>query len=115
MQDIAVIVGQIDHYRGGIEGGVCVRKWEDLVPHSERRYFVLNGKPFGDDGKAVPDVVSLAAQRVASPFFSVDVAERCDGIVRIIEIGDGQVSDRKHWSVELFVDMLAGAWSGSAG
>jgi hypothetical protein len=35
------------------------------------------------------------------------VAERRDGILRIIEIGDGQVSDRKHWSVERFIQMLA--------
>jgi len=50
---------------------------------------------------------AVAAQRVASPFFSVDVAERRDGILRVIEIGDGQVSDRKHWPAERFMRMLA--------
>jgi hypothetical protein len=57
--------------------------------------------------KAIPAAVSVAAQRVASPFFSVDVAERSDGTLRIIELGDGQVSDRKHWPTARFVQMLA--------
>jgi hypothetical protein len=35
------------------------------------------------------------------------VAERRDGAVRIIEIGDGQVSDRKHWAIKRFVDLFA--------
>ena len=106
-EEIGAIVSQIDHYRGGIEGGICVRRWEDLVPGTEQRFFVLNGKPLGADGKTLPDPVAVAAQRVASPFFSVDVAERHDGVVRIVEIGDGQVSDRKHWPVARFVEMLA--------
>jgi hypothetical protein len=38
----------------------------------------------------------------------VDVAERSDGTLRIIELGDGQVSDRKHWPTARFVQMLAG-------
>jgi hypothetical protein len=37
----------------------------------------------------------------------VDVAARVDGEVRIIEIGDGQVCDRKHWPAQHFVDMFA--------
>jgi hypothetical protein len=58
------------------------------------------------DHSSIPAAVSVAAQRVASPFFSVDVAERIDGTLRIIEIGDGQVSDRKHWPAARFVQML---------
>jgi hypothetical protein len=54
--------------------------------------------------------VAVAAQRIASPFFSVDIAERRDGVLRIIELGDGQASDRKHWPVTRFVQMLASAW-----
>jgi hypothetical protein len=106
-EEIGAIVSQIERYRGGIEGGICVRRREDFVAGTERRFFVLNGKPFSADDDAIPTVVSVAAQRVASPFFSVDVAERRDGILRIIEIGDGQVSDRKHWPAARFVQMLA--------
>jgi hypothetical protein len=107
VDEIGAIVAQIDHYRGGIEGGICVRRWEDLVPGTEQRFFVLNGKPFGADTRNLPSPVSVATQRIASPFFSVDVAERCDGVLRIIEIGDGQVSDRKRWPVTPFMEMLA--------
>jgi len=105
-EEIAEVVALIERYRGGIEGGVCVRHREDFVPGSERRFFVLNGKPFGADDD-IPAVVTVAAQRVASPFFSVDVAARSDGTLRIVELGDGQVSDRKHWPVDRFVRMLA--------
>lgn len=107
-EEIGDIVAQIERFRGGIEGGVCVRRREDFVLGTEQRFFVLNGKPFGGDDKAIPAAVSVAAQRVASPFFSVDVAERSDGTLRIIELGDGQVSDRKHWPTARFVQMLAG-------
>lgn len=41
----------------------------------------------------------------ASPFFSVDVALREDGAERIVEIGDGQVSDLVGWSPERFAEM----------
>ncbi len=108
-EEIAAIVSQIERYRGGIEGGVCVRRREDFVEGTEQRFFVLNRKPFGNGDDAIPAAVSVAAQRVGSPFFSVDVAERRDGIQRIIEIGDGQVSDRKHWPAARFVRMLASA------
>ena len=105
--DIGPILAQIEHYRGAIEGNVCVRRWEDFVPGTERRLFVIRGKPFGADAEPIPSAVSIAAERIASRFFSVDVAVRRDGIERIVEIGDGQVSDRKHWTVQRFVDMLA--------
>lgn len=36
-------------------------------------------------------------------FFSVDIIERQDGIERIIEIKDGQVSDLVGWSIAAFV------------
>jgi hypothetical protein len=40
------------------------------------------------------------------PFISIDVAEREDGGMRLIEIGDGQVSDRKKWDLQRFADMV---------
>jgi hypothetical protein len=50
-------------------------------------------------------LLDYCAEAIASPFFSVDVARRSDGVERIIEIGDGQVSDLVGWSVERFVDI----------
>jgi len=102
---IASVVAQLKKYRGEIEGGVCVRHQEDYKPGSERRYFVAAGEAFSADGE-VPTVVALCAARISSPFFSIDVAERSDGVLRIIELGDGQVSDLKEWSPEQLVDVL---------
>jgi hypothetical protein len=39
----------------------------------------------------------------------VDAALRSDGVLRIVEIGDGQMSDRKHWPLERFVRLLVSA------
>jgi len=104
-EDIARVVAGIKKYRGEVEGGVCVRRKEEYVAGSERRYFVAAGGAFSsaDD---VPAVVAACALRVASPFFSIDTALRKDGVTRVIEIGDGQVSDRKEWPAEKLVDVL---------
>jgi len=37
--------------------------------------------------------------------FAVDVARRADGVERIVEVGDGQVSDLVGWSVGRFVEI----------
>lgn len=104
-QEINAVVAQLKRYRGEIEGGVCVRRKEDYVPASERRYFVASGRAYSVDA-AVPEVVSSCVSLIPSPFFSVDTAMRSDGVLRIIEIGDGQVSDRKEWSAEKLVEVL---------
>lgn len=103
--DISRIVATMKQYRGEIEGGLCIRKREEYEPDSEQRYFVLKGRPFSAD-EVVPSIVSTCAERIASPFFSVDIARRTDGTLRIIELGDGQVSDRKEWTAEQVVRML---------
>ena len=99
------LVAEMKEYRGEIEGGVCVRRVEDFVPDSEKRYFVLRGAGFAPDGEPVPDVVRLCAERIASDFFSVDVVKRTDGAVRVVEVGDGQVSDLVGWSAAEFAAM----------
>ena len=91
----------IKKYRGHLDGGLCIRQFEDYKPNTERRYFVFQGKAHSDDG-AIPEIVQLCAERIKSPFFSVDVAERADGVLRVVEIGDGQVSDLKTWDPEHF-------------
>jgi hypothetical protein len=104
-KEIAGVIAQIKKYRGEIEGGVCLRHPEEYLPGSERRYFVARGQAFSADGN-VPDLVASCAQRISSPFFSVDVARRSDGVSRIVEIGDGQVSDRKGWSAQQLVEVF---------
>lgn len=104
-EDIGRIVSLMKKYRGLIEGGICVRKYEDYLPDTERRFFVFRGKTFSVEGD-VPELVYECASRINSPFFSIDVAQRSDGKLRVIELGDGQVSDRKEWAPEKFISIL---------
>jgi hypothetical protein len=104
--DAPSVVAEMREYRGRIEGGICVRRLEEFEPESERRYFVLRGVGYAStDSEPIPQVVRQCAERVPSPFFSVDVARRRDGELRVVELGDGQVSDLVGWSPESFAAM----------
>ncbi|KNC90444.1 ATP-grasp domain-containing protein [Trabulsiella odontotermitis] len=103
--EIREVLKLIAHYRGTIEGGVSVRRFESFVLDTERRYFVLNGKVFSADD-VVPEQVEAIARCVNTPFYSIDVVKNTDGELRLIEIGDGQVSDVKEWDIEKFVAMF---------
>ena len=88
------------------DSGLSIRRVEDFIAGSERRYFVLNQAPYAaEPAAAIPKPVIFCAGAIPSPFFSVDVARRADGVERIVEIGDGQVSDLVGWSVERFIDI----------
>lgn len=102
-EQIRTLLAEMAHFRGQIEGGLCVRRFEVFMPSTERRYFVVGGQPASADGSSVPEIVWTCAGRLALPFFSVDVAMRKDGALRIVEVGDGQVSDLVGWNVEQFV------------
>lgn len=99
------IIKLIELYRGGIEGGVAVRRVESYLPDSEQRHFVFKGKVYCQDPEAV-ETVRIIAELVDAPFYSVDTIKRSDGVTRVVEIGDGQVSDRKKWSSDEFVKIL---------
>ena len=102
------VIADMRKYRGKIEGGLCIRRYEGFKPGTEVRYFVIDRKTFGlDAADNIPEVAMIASECIESPFFSIDIAERLDGVLRIVEIGDGQVSDLTGWSVERFV----GVWS----
>ncbi len=104
--ELPALLDAMEQFRGEIEGGVCFRRVEDFVPGSEQRYFVLRGMVYGADENAIlPDVVSECARRIDSPFFSVDVAKRADGVLRVVEIGDGQVSDWVGWTPGRFAEI----------
>jgi len=105
-EQIEVVVSEMAKYRGFIEGGLCVRRVEEFVAGTEHRYFVMNRIPYAaKSDEVIPDIVRYCASRVASPFFSVDIARRTDGVDRVVEMGDGQVSDLVGWCVERFVDI----------
>ena len=92
-------------YRGEIEGGLCLRRVEDFEEQSETRYFVLRGRAHHPTNGEILKIVQSSVRCISSPFFSVDVARRRDGDLRIIEIGDGQVSDLVGWSPEAFAEL----------
>ncbi len=110
-EDIAIVLSEMEKFRGQIEGGVCVRRVESFVEGTERRYFVIGGRPFSPlpDGE-IPEIVHTCAARIASPFFSVYAVRRKDGADRIVEIGDGQVSDLVGWEPARFVAAVSSAF-----
>lgn len=108
-EDIGTVVAEMRRYRGTIEGGLCVRRFEPFAPDTERRFFVLDGVVHGaDPDLPVPEIARECAGRLGSPFFSVDVAQTAGGTDRIVEVGDGQVSDLVGWSPERFVAIWPG-------
>ncbi len=105
IEEIAEIVSLIEQFRGQLEGGVCVRQFEELNADSEERYFVFKQKCFARNG-IVPVIVNQIAEKIDSPFFSVDIVLNKDGVPRLIELGDGQVSDRKKWTADEFTQIF---------
>lgn len=103
--EVAKIVEQIATYRGEIEGGVAVRRVEDYRPGTERRYFVVRGIPYAAEGEPL-ELVRIIAGAIAAPFYSIDVIENSAGELRLVELGDGQVSDRKAWPIPKFVKVI---------
>lgn len=100
------VIADMKEYRGEIEGGICVRRVEQFLPNSEKRYFVLRGTAYAaTEDDQIPGVVHQCAERIKSDFVSVDVVQRTDGVTRVVEVGDGQVTDLVGWSPDAFVAM----------
>ncbi len=104
--EVVEVVNLIKEHRGEIEGGISLRRVEEYLDKTEERYFVLNGKAYSPDGK-VPPLVSEISKIHPAPFYSVDVIQRSDGVLRLVELGDGQVSDKKEWDPEVFCQIIA--------
>jgi ATP-grasp domain, R2K clade family 3 len=102
---IPTVIAKMKKYRGQIEGGLCARRLEAFDPATEQRYFVYQDEAFSVDG-IIPEVVQEVVRRVSSPFFSVDIIQRSDGVWRVVELGDGQVSDLKRWTAEQFLKIF---------
>lgn len=104
---LPVVLSEMEKYRGKIEGGICIREFEDYLPDTETRYFIVNDIPFGPrDGEVIPDIVYECIKRIKLPFFSIDVIQTINGIYRVVEIGDGQVSDFVGWDLERFISVI---------
>jgi len=115
-QDVLTLLDAMTKFRGKLEGGICVRRVEKLT--DERRFFVIQGRTIGVSGEwakvdtnGIYDLLETVRTRVASPFYSVDIAIRDDGQPRVVEIGDGQVSDLVgNWTPEAFANIWAGVY-----
>lgn len=105
-EQVAVVVEEMKRFRGTIEGGFCVRRVENFIPDTELRYFVLDGVPHAEAGE-VPPIVRECARLDRSRFYSVDIVQRADGQFRVVEVGDGQVSDLVGWTPKRFAGVLA--------
>ena len=103
--EVADIAKEIASYRGDIEGGIALRQFEDYRPETEERYFVVQGQPHRAQGP-VPSLVEEIAKRITAPFFSLDIIETKQGDLRLVELGDGQVSDKKSWPLTRFIEVL---------
>jgi hypothetical protein len=84
-----------------------VREFMELIPDSERRFFVVAGAAYGAGGAQLPielrPVLALLAPRL---FYSLDVVQQLSGQYIVVEVGDGQVSDLKEWDVTDFVESV---------
>ena len=100
------VVHLMRHFRGTLEGGLCVRRYESL--ENERRYFLLNGKFSAPNNQRVDiSLLKEIRSRIDLPFISIDIADNEHGQPRLVEIGDGQVSDLVNgWTTEEFADLF---------
>jgi hypothetical protein len=103
--EVRDIIEQIATYRGEIEGGIAIRRVENYRSDTERRYFIVNGIPYSSN-EAIPTLVKDIAGIIDAPFYSVDVVENLAGELRLVELGDGQVSDKKNWSISKMVEVV---------
>ncbi|MFI6817835.1 ATP-grasp domain-containing protein [Nonomuraea sp. NPDC050328] len=99
-------------------GGFVLRRFEQFVSAEARTWWVdgecrlIGPHPDTPDDFPPGDLdVTRFAPLIAGlglPFVTVDLALRADGVWRVIEIGDGQVSDRPSTSEPgTFIEMLS--------
>lgn len=107
VEDIERLKDDMLQYKGFIEGGLVFRKVEDFDKDSETRFFILNGVVNS------PKQVTIDMQKLAEKintqhnafFYTVDIIKQ-GNTHKVIEIGDGQVSDMVGWSPEKFVQIF---------
>lgn len=106
------VIGRMVELQGDdLAGGIVVRAFEEFTPDSdghtqEARIWWVEGSavlitphpdaPVGatvDVPTEVCDAVGASVRALDAPFVTTDLALRADGVWRVIEVGDGQVSD----------------------
>ncbi|KOU72722.1 hypothetical protein ADK61_26010 [Streptomyces sp. XY66] len=92
--------------RAGTEAAAEVRVWwRDASPR------LVTAHPDSPVAEVVtPDLAPVreAVEALGCPFVTTDLALRADGVWRVVEVGDGQVSDLRHGAdLDAFVRILA--------
>jgi ATP-grasp domain, R2K clade family 3 len=101
-----VIARMVELQEDSLNGGIVVRRFEHYR-HSdgravEARVWWIDGSPVlagphpdTPDQKLQPDLTNIApaVKRLGCRFVATDIAQREDGAWRVVEVGDGQVSD----------------------
>ena len=95
---VAAFVALQEEY---LAGGIVVRAFEEFDP-GEARVWWLDGEPIlvgphpdTPGERPEPDLAGIGAlvRALGCRFVTTDLARRCDGVWRVVEVGDGQVSD----------------------
>jgi hypothetical protein len=96
LEELEALKARMVEFRGEIEGGLCFRRVESYL--QETRLFVWHGRIHGLNLEArARELAEQVSSRIHSRFYTIDLGLRQDGVWRLIELGDGQVSDLKEW------------------
>jgi hypothetical protein len=108
-EDVERWFAEMKHYRQALEWPICLRAWESWRVSTERRYFVYQEQllvPPEAKETPIPELIATVMARIDSPFYTLDVVQNEEGQWRLVELGDGQVSDHKGWEADTFVQDL---------
>jgi hypothetical protein len=98
----AVVARMVELQEDSLAGGIVVRAFEDFDPDGEARVWWVDGEPVlvtphpdTPDLSREPDLdgVGPLVRALGCRFVTTDLARRVDGTWRVVEVGDGQVSD----------------------
>lgn len=82
-----------------LAGGLVLRRYEEFTGAEVRTWWVdgrcvlVTPHPDSPDEEPPSDVELSVVSPPALPFVTVDLTRRADGVWRVVELGDGQVSD----------------------
>lgn len=98
-----------------LAGGLVLRRYEEFTGAEVRTWWVdgrcvlVTPHPDTPAGEPPADVDLGLLSPPALPFVTVDLTRRADGVRRVVELGDGQVSDwPSSWDPARLVSALAG-------
>ncbi|MFE8916042.1 ATP-grasp domain-containing protein [Streptomyces globisporus] len=101
-KQLASVVGRFVELQGGfLAGGLVLRAFEPFVAGGEARVWWVDGEavlvtahPDTPDRHPVPELPAVreAVGRLGLRWVTTDLALREDGVWRVVEVGDGQVS-----------------------